>query len=33
MKIPHEDTVFNQVTFWDPTHSGLAGLDPLFLDF
>ena len=33
MKIPHEDTVFNQVTFWDPTRSGLAGPDPLFLDF
>ena len=33
MKIPLEDTVFNQVTFRDPTHSGLARPDPLFLDF
>ena len=28
----HEDTVFNQVTFRDPTRSGLARPDPLFLD-
>ena len=26
MKIPHEDTVFNQVTFQDPTRSRLARL-------
>ena len=29
----YEDTVFNLVTFRDPTHSGLARPDPLFLDF